>query len=189
MADQRDLLSTWLKRVRENQHAHYRAEVQFDKLHFRIGVPAAAFSVIIGTSVFASLNSVVDIRLKILVGLASITAATLSGLQTFLRYSDRAERHRRAGRQFASIRRSMEHHLCLGNGHITPDLVSKIRKRYDAIASEAPYIPRNIWKDVENIDQHYFLSEEGAERMARTAADQRDSTTDITRIADDRANA
>jgi hypothetical protein len=147
MPNQTDLLLIWLKRVRENQHAHYRAEILYDKLHLLIGIPAAGLATIVGTGVFATLNSAVDIKLKILTGCVSLTAAILSGLQTFLRLSDRAERHRRSGKQYASIRRQIEDCLCSGNPTEYQD-VKKIRARYDAISGQAPYVPNQIWKQV-----------------------------------------
>jgi hypothetical protein len=157
MPDQSDLLLIWLKRIRENQHAHYRAEVLYDKLHFLIGIPAAALATIVGTSVFATLNSAVGIEFKILTGCVSLAAAVLSGIQTFLRFSDRAERHRRSGKQYASIRRQIEHCLCAGNS-IGAEEVKAIRARYDAVAAQAPYIPNQVWRQVEALGNDYFLS-------------------------------
>jgi hypothetical protein len=157
MPDQSDLLLIWLKRVRENQHAHYRAEVLYDKLHFLIGIPAAALATIVGTSVFATLNSAVAIEVKILTGCVSLTAAILSGIQTFLRFSDRAERHRRSGKQYASVRRQIEQSLCAGDP-IGPEEIKAIRVRYDATATQAPYIPNQVWRQIDALGDDYFLS-------------------------------
>jgi hypothetical protein len=92
------LLLRWIKRARESSFAHYTAESRYSKLHYVIGVPAAVFSAIVGTTIstiFASLETTVDIRVKIVLGAISIITAILTGVQTFLRYSEQAERHRK----------------------------------------------------------------------------------------------
>jgi len=95
MAEPEDLLRRWLKRARESSFAHYAAENWLNKLHLTLGIPATIFAAVVGTAVFASLENSVTLWAKIAVGLFSIATAILSGLQTFLRFSEKAERHRR----------------------------------------------------------------------------------------------
>jgi hypothetical protein len=47
----RELLTRWLKRLRESQFAHNEATKHFGRCHYFIGIPAATLSTIVGTSV------------------------------------------------------------------------------------------------------------------------------------------
>jgi hypothetical protein len=152
------LLQRWLKRARESSFSHYAAEQRYFKTNLLIGVPATVFSAIVGTTVFASLEKDIDFRVKLLVGTISIIASILTGLQTFLRYSERAERHRKAGGNYSSIRRVIEQNLVFDD-KITHDAVDGIRKQLDSVGAEAPNIPDSLWKLAEKrAAGDYFLS-------------------------------
>ncbi|MFN2517260.1 MAG: hypothetical protein ABR556_13715, partial [Pyrinomonadaceae bacterium] len=60
-------------------------------LNYIVGVPAVIFSSVVGTTIFAGLEK--NSPKAPLVALASILAAVLAGLQTFLRLSERAAQH------------------------------------------------------------------------------------------------
>lgn len=144
MSDVESLLTRWLKRARESSFAHYAAEERYSKFHYAIGVPAAIFAAGVGTSVFASLDTTVDLHTKIAIGMVSVLTAILTGLQTFLRYDERAERHRRAAVEYSSIRRELEQFIVLSH-ILSSDTVEAIRKRIDDVAFSAPNVPPRIW--------------------------------------------
>jgi hypothetical protein len=144
MSNPEALLLRWLKRSREASFAHYTAEARYSKFHYVIGIPAATLAAIVGTSVFASLDTAVDTRTKIVIGMISIIAAILTGVQTFLRYSERAERHRKTAVDYGSIRREIEQVLVYPNT-VSTETVAAIRKRLDETAEIAPNVPRSIW--------------------------------------------
>jgi hypothetical protein len=165
-----ELLKAWLKRARENQFAHYAAARRLEKRHSRIGIPAAVLSAIVGTSVFASLEANVQPWMKIAVGLLSVTAAILTSLQTFWRFSERAERHRKAAAEYASIRREMEQYLTFADG-VTLDTMGRLRKRLDDLASEFPSIDSKDWETAKRTaDNAYFGSPPTSPRMADSTA-------------------
>jgi hypothetical protein len=68
------------------------------RLNYLLGVPVVVLTTFVGTSVFATLQEDVNTSLRILVGAVSVFAAVLASLQTFLRYPERAEKHRIAGK-------------------------------------------------------------------------------------------
>jgi len=102
------LLNDWYYRVRESQFSHYGAARYYGKFHYYIGIPAVILSGIVGTSVFASLGKQADPTYTIIIGLVSVLITVLSSLQTFLRFSERAEKHRIAGARYGAIRREIE---------------------------------------------------------------------------------
>jgi len=72
-----------------------------------LGIPVVALTATVGTSIFASLNSSPDNSLKIAVGIVSVLAAALASLQTFFRFSDRANAHRTASAEWATLARKL----------------------------------------------------------------------------------
>lgn len=153
-----NLLRRWLKRARENNFAHYYAEHQLNNLHLLLGIPATVFAATVGTAVFASLENSASLWMKIGVGLISIVTAILSGLQTFLRFSEKAERHRKTAVDYGSARRTIELHLVYTN-HLTYDESTKILERLDKIAEEAPNVSQRLWKRAQSkADGDYFLA-------------------------------
>src|SRR5438046_2990635 len=86
-----DAVAEWYKRVAATQRGHYLAALRLGRMHYVLGVPVIVLTTLVGTSVFASLSTQPDPRLQITTGIASVVAAVLAALQTFLGLSDRAE--------------------------------------------------------------------------------------------------
>lgn len=96
-----------------------------------------ALSTIVGTSVFASIQKQPELWVEITVGLASVLAAVLASLQTFLGYSARAEKHRVAGAKYGALGRELEV-LRASDEAIPSETIEGLRKRLDALALESP---------------------------------------------------
>jgi hypothetical protein len=78
------------------------------------------------------------------VGLASVAAALLTSLQTFLGYSERAEKHRLAGAKYGALGRELESLRSIANG-ASEEAMTKVRERLDALAVESPSTPQKIY--------------------------------------------
>jgi hypothetical protein len=50
------LLEDWHKRVYAAQSAHYAASDRFRLLNYLVGIPAVAFSSVVGTAIFAGVH-------------------------------------------------------------------------------------------------------------------------------------
>ena len=141
------LLDSWRTKARTNQHAHYESSKHCGRLNLRLGVPAIILSAFVGTGVFATLQEEVDPRARVAVGVVSVVVAVLTSLQTFLRFAERAARHRKAANGYASVRREIETLLAVGAGaRGEPTTIAEgIRNRLDALADEAPEISVRGW--------------------------------------------
>jgi hypothetical protein len=95
--------------------------------------------------VFATVQKQPELWLQITVGLASVAAALLASLQTFLGYSERAEKHRIAGAKYGALGRELEQ-LRASDSPLSDDLISKIRKSLDDLAVESPNNPLPIYR-------------------------------------------
>lgn len=156
-----ELLQIWLRRLRDAQLSHYAAAEQAAFRHLAIGLPAATFSAIVGTTVFTALDSsqssgTLDIRIQVAIGLVSILTAILTGCQTFLRFSDKAEMHRVAATKYASLRRIIEQYLTFPNT-ISVQAIDTLRTEIDKLAELAPNVPVSLFDKIVKRNEKYFI--------------------------------
>ena len=78
------------------------------------------------------------------VGLASVLAAVLASLQTFLGYSERAEKHRVAGAKYGAIGRELEVML-RSQGEAPSEPIARLIDRLNSLALESPNNPQRIY--------------------------------------------
>jgi len=145
MSTPEQVLDDWYTRVAVTQRAHYLSADHFGAKKYWLGIPAVVLSTLVGTSVFATVQKQPELWLQITVGLASVVAALLASLQTFLGYSERAEKHRIAGAKYGALGRELEQLRASGNTP-TPDAISEVRKRLDDLAIESPNNPLPIYR-------------------------------------------
>lgn len=147
-----ELIAHWRFRNHRVQLAHYECARRFERLHLWLGLPAVALSTLVGTTVFASLAKTTDVAFQICVGLLSVTAAVLTGLQTFLKYSELAEKHRLAGAKFANLKHRIELLSTLPPSS-EADLRSAlegIEETWSKLREESPTLPSRVWRRIEN---------------------------------------
>jgi hypothetical protein len=108
-SDVGQLLAKWLSTAREYAHAHLMEAVALKKLHWRIGGPSVAISIIVGTSIFADMQGgAQSVALKCLLSLLSVSAAVLAGIVTFYNYAERSTRHKIASEEYEDTARRLE---------------------------------------------------------------------------------
>ena len=140
------LLENWHKRVYAAQAAHYAAADRFRLLNYIVGIPAIVFSSIVGTVIFAGLAR--ETPSKLIVAFTSILAAVLAGLQTFLRFPERASNHATAADWYSAIRRDIEEtlHLPVESRGRAKDCLDRIRKEMNRAAQDAPELNVRLWQ-------------------------------------------
>jgi hypothetical protein len=154
---QRELLATWKGGLHRSLHGHYEAAKVAERKHYYLGVPAAVLSGIVGASVFAAINSTPEVWAIIVVGSISILSSILISLQTFLRFDERAESHRKCGVRYGSLDKEIAHVL------VAPPMDDKkfdlwmatFRERWDELAAESPTIPNKV---AEFVERRYPMS-------------------------------
>lgn len=150
--DQTDLLRHWRFRVHRVQTGHYNAGRRYERLHLILGIPAMVVSTVVGTAVFASLVAEKNhIVLTILIGVLSVAAAVLASLQTFLKYSELAERHKVAGARFADLKHKIEIIAVFQpqDSEMLKAQLVEVEQRWETVREESPNIPAAIWSRVE----------------------------------------
>jgi conflict system pore-forming effector with SLATT domain len=144
------LLEEWHQSAAISQEAHYSIATRLTKYNIWFGVPVVALATFVGTSVFATLQKDVETSLRIAVGFISVLAAVLASLQTFLRFQERAEKHRAAAEQWAAIRREVHEMLALHPDYLAERSDPKaylddLRRRMDEVSGQAPEIGDRDW--------------------------------------------
>lgn len=176
------LLREWSTRAGASADAHYELCTRLSRSNIRFGVPVVVLTTFVGTSVFATLQHHVDVALRIAVGLISVLAAVLASLQTFLRFGERAEKHRTAAEAWAALRRDMEAMIAL---HPTyPEsrgdpkkYLDDVRQTFAQIAQQSPEMgeqgwwrPRRRYSSTTTFAEHLPSDTDTADAAAATEA-------------------
>jgi len=134
---------------------------------------------IVGTSVFASIAAqAISVEAKVVVGLLSVLAAVLSSLQTFFKYSERAEKHRAFAARFGSVRRELEVLFAEGVASQERNYVGVLREKLDRLAEEAPHVPVSIFKEVQ---KNVLYAGNGSNPIERTASGKPEAAAHVER--------
>lgn len=145
---QTKLVTVWETDFRLICHAHYDAAVRAARKNYQLGIPVVVLSAIVGSAIFISLEKDPNVYFKIFVGLLSLSSVVLASLQTFLKWSERAEKHREAGARFGALLKEVEQHKALPPR--TEDELSawcdSLRDRWDELSLESPTVPKDLWQ-------------------------------------------
>jgi hypothetical protein len=150
---ERDLLDEWAARVTAAQHAHYHLMTGLRRRNLALGIPVVVLSAIVGTALFATVASDSTARapvaLRLAAGTISVLAAVLAGVQTFLKFSERAEQHGLAADWLAAVRRDIDLIRATPEGERgdPKKVLSDLRKEINKIAQNAPGIGEKTWHE------------------------------------------
>jgi hypothetical protein len=136
------LLEDWHERVTTAQFGHQMQAEGTRTKSIVLGLPVVVLTTLVGTSAFATLNDATSTEAKVFVGCFSILAAVLASMQTFLGYSQVAERHRIAASRYANARRAIEIALARHDA----SAVDGIRSEMDKVGGASPQIGRKVWE-------------------------------------------
>lgn len=142
-----ELLQEWHVRVRRANVAHLRATDRLSWRNFGLGGTATVLAAVVSSSVFGTLQEAVATELRVVVASVSLLSAGLIGLNTYLRYGERVEAHRRASRGYGSVDRDIDKLKAAQPAE--PKLnerVTEIGRRLDEIDDQAPNVPIRVWR-------------------------------------------
>ncbi len=140
-------------------NAHYAMAENAKGYNKRLGIPATIVTLIVGTSIFATISSEKFVWLQIATGLLSVGAAVLSGLQTFFKYSEVEAQHKEAAARYESVWHKLDHFILKYSSGDEPrsvavDALLKIAQELDGISKASPTIPDNVYDSVSPVISH-----------------------------------
>ena len=146
------LLLKWFNRFRKSEKAHYKSANSCRIFNYCLGIPLVIITTIIASEYFSVIEKACrkifenpTSKLEALhytVIVLSITAPIIAALQTFLKFPERAEQHRKAALQFGNLKSKIEELLSFPPEDLK-DLkneVEKIQKENSQINSASPSI-------------------------------------------------
>jgi hypothetical protein len=147
----KELVLAWIRRTRESQFSHYEMAQTLSRRGLWFGVPAIVISAAVGVSAFSSVAmEVIPAYAKIIIGLLSVAAAALSALQTFFKFSERAEKHKSAGVQYGCLRRKLEQLYTQPADKLDKKQLAELRQEMDLLAQESLHVPAHILPRVQS---------------------------------------
>ncbi|MET7732940.1 SLATT domain-containing protein [Streptomyces sp. NPDC005402] len=143
--DPETLISQWKNGLRILHIANHRCASRYQARHQAIGISSVTLSVIVGTSIFATVSQAPIFWISIATGSISVANALLAALQTHLRYPERSEKHLQAAHQYGSLRRHLEEKSSAAK---TPsklvEVLAEIGPKWNEIDHSAPPIPQRV---------------------------------------------
>ncbi len=141
------LLDHWRRRARVLQKLHYDRAEFYHRKNVSLGVPVAVLAGLTGTSVLVSVAEPLGAYAKIVVGLLSLVAATLSIIQTSLKFDERAQKHRSAAVGYGTMNRALERVQALPptSDEGAQILLERFEEQLNQLAQHVPSIPRSVF--------------------------------------------
>ncbi len=144
--DESQLLLKWIRRARESQMSHYDMADLLARRDRQVGWLVTVLSAFVGTAVFASLTlTAVSFEQRLFVGLVSVAVAVSAAVKLFLRYAERAEKHRAAGARYGAVRRRLEAVFAGDADARDGHYLTAIRDELDRLAQDSPNVPPRIF--------------------------------------------
>jgi hypothetical protein len=146
-------ITEWDRRVSRSVECHYESAKELRSRHYLLGIPAIIIVTFMGTLKDINFNNEMNewsTALYHVICIIAAIAAVLVGLQTFLNFSQRAEKHREAASEYGSVRREIEH-LDKKKFEKEEDLeeaIRNIRTKLDTLSKTTPEVPSSIWDKV-----------------------------------------
>jgi uncharacterized membrane protein YeaQ/YmgE (transglycosylase-associated protein family) len=143
--DIKALAERYRRVVQESNRGHYVAAERAEGRGRLLGIASVIVGAVVGTSIFATIQSSPSVNWRIAAGLLVTGATVLSALQTFLDYAKRAAEYRTAGAAYGRLRREFDGFLLEINSNedrvkLMEDL-SVLRGHIDELGQQSPLIP------------------------------------------------
>jgi hypothetical protein len=135
--------------------AHYIAWEQAARKNNWLGIPVVIATTTVGTAIFGTIQDNPIIGVKIFAGLLSLFAGILSSLQTVLKFSELAEKHKIAGARYASARRRLDIFILKYENQSRPNKEQALKELEEIVyllgelAEESPSIPDKVYYKAE----------------------------------------
>ena len=149
-AEMEELLNDWHRRAYAAQCTYYQQAERFRKLHYTLGICTVILTSAAGATIFVDKEKWPSLapNLQWGVGIVSLLAAVLAGLQTFLRPGQAATEHGFAGDWYAAIRREIEQLQALPEGMRGEPkaCLDSLRKEMNKAGQKSPEMGETHWR-------------------------------------------
>jgi hypothetical protein len=141
-ADQK-YIADFCNRMRSAQDCHYASARLFSGVDSALVWASIVCTALVSTSLFTNLAQESP-SAALVAGILTAAASIMLAVQRGLKYSDRSEKHRRAGSAYGALYED----LAQGRVKTTNTELDEIQKRKSALGQEAPLIPGFVRRHV-----------------------------------------
>lgn len=139
------LIDFWTDKLKDAQEGHYKETECLNKIHTRIGFGLIFLTTVITAFIFYEPVEYEN-EIKLALGISSTIAATLSGIVSFGRFSERATEHRITASRYGKLRRQLEYLKATNPESNQQNEVKQklklLRIEWEYVASTAPLTPK-----------------------------------------------
>lgn len=139
------LIDFWTDKLKNAQEGHYEETECLNKIHTRIGFGLIFLTTVITAFIFYEPVEYEN-EIKLALGISSAIAATLSGIVSFGRFSERATEHRITASRYGKLRRQLEYLKATNPESNQQNEVKQklklLRIEWEYVASTAPLTPK-----------------------------------------------
>ncbi len=140
---QKNLILDWTRKIHTLEYAHRYASMTKERLNLYLGIPSIVISSLIGAQVSVPWQN--NGVTQIIVAIGASIVAVLTGLLTFLKPSEVAEKHRTSSTTYEDLRHRLEILLTFNNTDET-DVMGKLNQfkaEWDRL--ETPNVSNSNW--------------------------------------------
>lgn len=137
------LISDWHRRCRQSQRLNYETANIYIRYHYVVGVLSIILSAIVSSSFISQNNAYVNLS-----GVISLIVGILTALQTFFRFSEKAEKYKTISAKYGAVRRQLEYLMAqedINKSELARQLDS-IKATMDDLALNSLNIPSKVKK-------------------------------------------
>jgi hypothetical protein len=146
-----ELAERYRLRASRMSRTQYLAGKNAARKGYVVGIPVVILSAVAGSAAFASVAVDAAVGWRIVTGFVSIGAGVLAGLQTLFGFEARAERFRRAGAEYAGLKRELDILVAeltspeteIGAGD---EQLKEIAEKLGKLDISSPDAPDRFWK-------------------------------------------
>jgi hypothetical protein len=144
---QKKLLLDWTRKIHTLEYAHRYESLSKEDLNLYLGIPSIVIASIIGAITSLSLPKYpsIEVFIDFMTGLGACAVAVLTGLQTFLKPSELAEKHRFCSTIYEDLRHRLELLLMSDSTDVArlDESLNQLKAEWDRL--HTPNVSSNSW--------------------------------------------
>ena len=139
-----DLLTIWLKRLKDLKNIHFQAAETLRRYHNFTGIPLVVLAALANAGIWAvvvDMSFMPENSVKLIIAVLGSIITVLSAVLAFLGFDKRSEMPKNAAMKYSALSGDVDLLLNQADGYRTEDL-SRIKEKWGMITENAPLLPR-----------------------------------------------
>lgn len=148
LANVKELLEKWLRDTEIFEKTHYGSATYSRMYNYLLGIPLVILTTFLASEVFVKMSKFIEEKNVFVNGMdtlawivlpLSILPPILAGLQTFLRFPERAMQHKEAAVKFGLLKNEIDKTVnCLPPENELCEKINTIQSEYASVIQESP---------------------------------------------------